>query len=321
MRWPPLMLLLFAALVSRADILHMRDGSRHYGSVVAEDATEIVFRVSLSDGRSQAVRRFPRALVERLERSTATRPVAESAAADTPQVAIDPPSHSSRGLLEVAFRQLDSGEYKEALKGLALAVRQADEPQRAELERLCRAARDESLPDLIARLRLETGLTPGRTRLLRITHVSSYEAAALGRLLERRAAELLQQAYAGRSIENWATGIERYTRLQPDARAMVEDARLAAAMIGIRLRYDPRVKDDRSTRSSLARLQGQLARFTAEVSHIEGFTSIGTIDDPTDPAFAAAQGLARSSSQPASAPSQQPVAGGDDGAAPPEESP
>lgn len=54
------------SLSVQAHILHLRDGSRHYGTLIKPTKNEVVFRIALADGAS-ALRRFPASQVKHVE--------------------------------------------------------------------------------------------------------------------------------------------------------------------------------------------------------------------------------------------------------------
>lgn len=299
--------LLLAIMSSAAgDILHMRDGSRHYGTLVSESRDEIVFRVTLPDGKSASVRRFPRNIVDRLEISPISRPPTEDSTDETVDGDAATDRRGTAGdELQESLQRLAHDDKREALRLLQRAVSRAKPDELAELERVTRVQRCVELAELMAALRYETSLSPGKTRVLKLTHVTRYESEALGDLLERKLAPLLAQEFAGRALGQWTDGATSYDELRSDAKPMVDTARLAAGIISARLRYDPRLKKDRESRVALVAQQERLTEFAARVSTMPGFTSLGTFDDPTDPGLVTARAIAATrpaATQPASQP-------------------
>jgi phage gp36-like protein len=203
-------------------------------------------------------------------------------------------------MLREAFELIDDGEPAAAVRALQRIVNRASPARLEQLSAQSLAAREQPLDELIARTRLKEALHGRHGRLFQMKVVTRYESAALGRLLERRQKELLEKRYAGRTIAQWAADRDAYERLRPDAPRMTNDARLAAAVIGARLRWEPRLTKDRAARRDLAVFRVELTRFIAHVINIPGYTSLGVVDDPNDPAAREARRLA--TSRPASQP-------------------
>ncbi len=294
------LLVLFTSLGVQGDILHLRDGSRHYGTLIQQTKNEIVFRIVLADGAS-AVRRFPASLVKRVERTTAQRPEPVPAEGDQPPreaVGVD-----FEQMLREAYELVDDGDLPAALRAFQRIVSHAPADVLQQLDRHARAARGRALDDFLAETRIRAALDGRRGRLFDFKLATRFEADALGKRLEQLQARLLSTAYRGRTIETWAHQGDEYTELWPDARRMIGDTRLAAAVLGARLRFDPRLKEDRGERRRLVTLRADLARFTAKVSAMPGFTALGADDsDEDDPTLREARRLAAeqaAASQPA----------------------
>lgn len=272
---------LFAALTAQVDILRLRDGSRYSGTLVERTENEIVFRTELADGAS-AVRLFPAGQVERVERSSSDQPGPAPTNASQSQPATAGPDFEQ--MLREAYELIDDEDLHAALRALRRVVTRAPDDVLEDLERHVRAERGSALDEFMAtiRLRAALGAPSGRFDLKFATR---YEAAALGRQLEPLQQRLLSTTYHGKTIAHWAGLRDEYTELQPDAPRMVGDARLAAAVIGARVRFDPRLKSDIAERRRLAVLRADLARLVAKISALPGYTSLGSDgtdrDDPT----------------------------------------
>jgi len=208
-------------------------------------------------------------------------------------------------MLREAFELLDEQDYDAALRALQRLVREAPEDLLPELERRARAARGAALDALLARTRLYLALNPGSGAAFSLGAVTRYETEALAVDLEREQEVRLGRVYQGRTIADWAAQRDEYTTLQPDARELVRDARLSAALIAARLKYDERLAEDRTAALRLSRLRTELMRLAAQVAELPGFTSLTARDDPSDPAWQEARRLeaeGRAATQPTSAP-------------------
>ncbi|MBU0640481.1 MAG: hypothetical protein KKB50_16585 [Planctomycetes bacterium] len=275
-------LIAISASVLQADVLHMRDGTRYYGSLISQDDQLVIFRVTLPDGASGSVRVFPAALINRVER-TSRGPIAASSPAPDPREQAAQ-SEDCQQMVREALELISDEDFPAALRALQHAVQRASPQVLQELDEYTRQTHGLPLAELLAETRLYVAQRPRNGRLFGLTYATRYEAAALGRLLEQRVEGLLATTYHERTIAEWVPQREAYETLQPDARRMVADARLAAAMIGARLRFDPRLRPDRDERRRLTALRGELARFVAHVSALPGFTGLSSSDDASDPA-------------------------------------
>ncbi|MGE0479762.1 MAG: hypothetical protein AB7Q17_04750 [Phycisphaerae bacterium] len=81
-------------VATRADILHLRDGTRHTGTLVTHTKAEIVFRVRIDAGGSTVVRRYAPADVARIERDDGEPIVIPAAEPGAPAAETDA-SHAS----------------------------------------------------------------------------------------------------------------------------------------------------------------------------------------------------------------------------------
>ncbi|MBU0618284.1 MAG: hypothetical protein KKI02_11240 [Planctomycetes bacterium] len=281
---------LLTSLTAHADIVYLRDASRHCGTLIKQTESEIVFSVNLADGAT-VVRRFPASQIKRVERTAVKR-------SETPPVNRSPSGPAALAadfeqMLREAYELVDDGDLPAALRALQRVVTRAPPEVLRALDGRVRAARGTALDDFVAGLRIRAALDPPRGQLFELKFATRYEAGALGRQLEPLYRHLLDARYDGRTIEAWAGKRDEYTELRPDARRMVSDARLAAAMIGARVRFDPKLKIDVAERRRLVALRADLARFIAKVSALPGFTSLDSgADDEDDPTLAEARRLA-----------------------------
>jgi hypothetical protein len=278
-----LMLALAAGPAVQADILHLRDGSRYYGTLISQNERAIVFRVTLDDGTSGAVRSFPMALVKRVERTARTRPpVPDHGSNHTPAAA---PSEDFEQMLREAFELLDDEDLPGALRAMQRVAMRASREQLVELDRQTCGARDLPLARLVAETRFAVAVARGRGRTFRLGFVTPYEAPAMGLLLERLQGRLLARVHQGRTIAQWAAERDAYAELHPQAPELVADASLATALIGARLKSDPRLRGDREQRRRLTFLRDDVTRLAAHVRSMRGFTALSVDkDDPSNPA-------------------------------------
>jgi hypothetical protein len=196
-------------------------------------------------------------------------------------------------MLREAYELADDGDVPAALRALRRIVTRAPDNVLDQLDSDVRAARGYRLDELMAGLRIRAALDPPRGQLFELKFATRYEAGALGRQLEPLYRHLLDKVYLGRTLEVWVAHRDEYSELQPDARRMVTDARLAAAMIGARVRFDPRLKIDIAERRRLVALRADLARLVAKVSALPGFTSLDRdADERDDPTLVEARRLA-----------------------------
>lgn len=300
MRLIACLLVSFTLLSVQADILHLRGCLRHRGTPVRPAESEIILRTTLAD-RAGALHTFSATQMKPLERTGHARPSSSVIPGDEPPG--DAPGEDFEQMLREAFELVDDDDLPAALRALRRVVDRAPDDVLERLDKQTRAARGVALDDFLAATRIRAALTGRRGRLFALKFATRFEAGALGRQLETLERRLLGTAYHGRTIEAWAAHREQYVELQPDARRMVTEARLAAGVIGARLRFDRRLKQDRQERRRLAVMRDDLARFTARVSALPGFTSLGDgMSDEDDPTLQAARRLAAeqaAASQPA----------------------
>jgi hypothetical protein len=285
--------ILATGAVLSADILHLRDGSRHYGELVSENSREVVFRIVLADGSATAVKTFPVELVIRVER-TGLRP----GAAPRPETSReDEPSADYEQMLREGFELLDDNDPLAALRALQRVVLGAPPGLLVQIEAECRAIRGVALDELLATTRVQAaGLADGG-QAFRLRYATPYEIGALGHVLAQAQESRLARRYEGRTLTEWAAALTEYTQVRADTRALVADTSRVAAVISARLRWDRSLKDARAERIRLVNLRADLARLARHLLTLPGYTENPADDGAADPAALAAESAA--TSQPA----------------------
>lgn|GEM_PF-3574451 len=306
MRPHAVVLLILLAIPLQADILTLRDGRRYRGRVIWEGKREIVFRIVVGPN-STVVRRFPRVRIKRIERID-TPPTTSQPKPEEKQH-VPPAGDDFEQMLREASELVHDGEPAAGLRALRRIVTRAPPKTLETLERRVQTERGESLAQWMATLRLRVALRGRGGRLLDVRYATPYEAGALARLAERLHDDRLKHVYDGRTLAQWARAPDDYRTLGPEALPLETDARLAAAAIGVRLRFDPRLKTDRDQRSRLIDLRARLSRLSAHISGLTGFTSLradpDTLPDPVR-AFLRRQRESSATSRPtASAPTRR----------------
>jgi hypothetical protein len=292
MRPVALALILATGAALQADILHLRDGSRHYGELISENSQTVVFRIVVGDGSATAVKTFPIELVARVER-TGLRP-AEATRPAT--VLAEEPSADYEQMLREAYELLDDNDPLAALRALQRVVLGAPPALLVDLEHECRTVRGTALDELLARTRVQAaGLAQGG-RAFQLRYATPYESGALGRVLAEAQETRLSRSYDGRNLTEWAAAPADYTAVRADTRALVADASRAAAVISARLRWDGSLKDARAERARLVDLHSALARLARHLLALPGYTEGTGGDSADDPATPAAESA--STSQP-----------------------
>ncbi|MEW6252223.1 MAG: hypothetical protein AB1716_16415 [Planctomycetota bacterium] len=320
--WFALAVLLAWPAALRADIVHLRDGSRYYGELVSRNQREVVFRVRSAGGRGSMLRTFSAALVARVELTAAREPpspaeaATQSARAAPPRTgAAFPDSAAAEAdqeqILREAFELLDDGALPAALRALQMAVLDAPPDVLPRLEALCRDTRGTALDEVLAATRVRVADLADRGRTFRLDYATPYERTALGRILADDLNARLATRYDGRRVSDWAAAPREYTELRSDTRQLVSDAARAAALISARLRFDPTVRDDKGARVHLIETRQNLGRLAAHCLALRGYTE-PTGDRPPDPADLEAQRLARemagAAGEPGAAPASAPAA-------------
>lgn len=280
MRRSACLIILALAGFVRADILHLQDGSRHYGTLISQTENGVTFRITLDDGRSTFVKTFSAAAVKRVERTAlSTPPLAPRAASQPAETAADAgESEALESLLREAFQKIDGGDLAAAVRLLQQTVNRAKVAELLRLDQKTQEARGLGLAELLADTRLRHALARGKGKF-KLSVVTPFEAAAMSRLLVERHKILADKRYGERTLTEWATERAAYETLRPDARLMVADTRLAAALLNARLRFDPQLKNNREERQRLTRFYDDLVRFAAQVAAMPGFTDLSDIPD------------------------------------------
>ncbi len=254
-----------------ADILHLRDGSRHHGHLVLQDEHGVLFRVVRAGGGASVVRAYPADVVERIE-------IVQD---DAPAEKSESPAHftdESATIIQIVregLELLDDDKPLAALRALQRAAHRAEPDILPRLDRVCRAARGVDLAELLARTRVCAAAEARDGRAFRIRYATTLERPALQRMLGAYQRALLRQSFGGRTLESWLAAPDEYTRLQNDAQSMVANASRAAAVVRARLQFDPALDDDRTERRALIALRQDLVRFGGRVRALTGFTSAG----------------------------------------------
>lgn len=294
MRWSilagPYLCLLLVPAAGRADIVQLRDGSRHYGDLISQDERQVVFRVAIDASGSGAVRTFAAAEVQSVVRCAERTPPA----GDSPADAADRP-HSRADcaqMLREGFELLDAGEAEAALAAMQRAVVRAPREALPELSEIARQERGQPLDELLAATRMRVMLRDGRRGFAPPPFVTRVEAGAFGRQLAELTAKTLNKRFGDRELARWATQPETFVDVTPDARRLVDEARLAGSLIAARLRHDPALRRTSAERQRLVKLREDLGRLAAHVAGLPGFTALAAGDAPDDPTLAEARRLA-----------------------------
>jgi hypothetical protein len=262
-----------------ADILHLRDGSRHYGELISEGRREITFRI-VAPGGASMVRKFALDRVASVERTAEKAPPENKAEGGSPAGGLA--ERDFEQILREAYELLDDGDQQAAQRALQRLVQLAPHDTLAELDAQCKQQRGRSIGELLAAARLEAALKEtGTGHPFRLRGVTRIEGEALGMLLEQHENALLDKLYDARSIREWAMGVAPYDRLRADSRRLVFDARLAASILAARLRYDTRLAGATDDRKRLADLRAAVTRFAAGVMALPGYTAAPVDDEET----------------------------------------
>lgn len=292
-----------AALDARADILYLRDGSRHTGTLLRSTESQVTFRIVLADGASEVTRVFPTRDVVRIERGPLPPPTAA-----TPEAAetADRPEDFEQMIRE-AYELLADDDLSAALAALQRVATRADDAELARRDAQVRHDRGVSLARLLAETRLRVAeAEPGG---LRLNYATPYESEELARLLRERTATLLATDSRGAPLSRWLDHPEQYTWLDVETRQLVQKAQACSALLATRMRIDPTIDKNRTARRDLIQLRDRLSRFIATLQARPGYTAIpadpNTAPSAADAALdAATNELARRAHEP---PTSQPV--------------
>lgn len=298
------------------DILHLRDGNRHRGTLIREDEKTVVFRIESAAGGASVVRRFDRRDVLRIEyRVQEDGGEGEEPAGDAPEAEAGP---GQTGVLEQMLREalelIADNEPAAALRALQRIVARSDEPQRVMLDALAREARNRSLAALLAEVRIAAALEAGRGRAFEIRYATQYERSSLGEQLEQLQNSLSGAMVGGRPLIQWT--IDEYGRLDASARQIVSRAQLLSGVVGARLKFDSRLAATGRGRAEVAALRTRMADLAAHIAAMEGYTNPMAEAAGDDPTLTVARRLleeSRAASQPASQPASGPATQSGDG--------
>ncbi|MCA9243520.1 MAG: hypothetical protein KDA32_06170 [Phycisphaerales bacterium] len=268
-----------------ADILRLRDGSCYYGVRQGQSPKAVIFRVSRPNGQRQE-RRFPLTLVESIEAGPIEPP--------------DPRRDAIQRTVE-ALELLTDGREKAALRSLQSVVREARGAELAACEALVERRIGAPLPRLMADLRLRLAKERSDDGVFKLSYATPYEADALGESLRELQAQTLETGFDGRRLMDWVADRGGYDKLRPGARELARDARLTAAIVAARLRFDPTLKKDRDARTHAVRLRDDLARLVSHIRALPGFTALDQADRGDDPTLAEAERLKQMAAQEAGA--------------------
>jgi hypothetical protein len=285
------LLILIAPLLSAtapADILHLRDGTRHHGALISQSPQAVHFAVLAPGGEGSLTLRFPASSVERVERG-AIPDVLRTAAANAHGAR---PEADYEQMVREAHELAEDGDTRAALAALQKVVMRAPAETLAALDAQHAAQHGRSLAAYVAETRVRAAQLRRSPRALPIGQPSRFEAAALSAELERIERRALGVEYAGRSLQAWLDAAEEYRELHADAQDMTRAAALAAAAIGHRLKIDPCLRDDTERRATLARTRDALVRLSARVRAMPGFTRLGVSGAEPDPTLREAQRIA-----------------------------
>lgn len=283
-------LLLAAAGWGRADVLNLTDGTRYSGRLVRETADAVLFELVMSDGKSSVQRSFPRARVKSIElgplASATTRPVENEDSSEKWS------RRDAEQVLQEAFELLDADDTAAGLRALQRLVNRAAAEQLPVLSESCVRERKMPLDELLAQTRMRYALSQRTGQLFSLTGVTKFESKALARILAGKADAALQAEHGGRSVELWAQTPDEYNKLEPDALALVRDARLAGAFVGARLNVDEDLRKDLTERKRLRDLRENLGKLVVHVTSMHGYTGLGAGGDEDDPTISEARNLA-----------------------------
>lgn len=284
-------LLVLAAGFCRADVLNLTDGTRYSGRLVRESPEAVLFEIVMSDGRSSVQRVFSRERVKSIERGPLA--LETNRAAERDDAGEKWSSRDAEQVLREAFELLDGDDTPAALRALQRLVNRTAEEQLPSLNDLCKRERNVPLDELLAQTRMRYALSQRTGQLFSLTGVTKFESKALSKILANKAETALQADHGGRSVASWAQTPDEYNRLEPDALALVRDARLAGAFVGARLKVDEDFQQDSAERRRLRLLREGLSRLVVHVTSMHGYTGLGAgADDRDDPTIDEARNLA-----------------------------
>ncbi len=262
-----------------ADVLELANGSRFDGTLIEQTPDAILFEVVLGGGGAPVQTWFPRSRVARVR---VGRSLEQRAPAPAP-VEIDESSRK-RQMIREAIELIADGASRAALRALQRVLTDSTPEQLAALEPFAIEQTGSPLIELIADLRMKTALDVDEGRGFRLDYVSRYESGAVARRLRELGDALVNSVHRGRTLESWSWSPEEYGALAGDSVDFVRDARRAAAILAARLKYDETVRSDRAVGRAISAQRARLARLSARIAALPGFTGLGAgfpADDPT----------------------------------------
>lgn len=304
-----LMVAVAAALLcgrAEGDILHLRDGSRYYGDLIQQSDSEVVFRIVLDAEGSSVVRAFAAGRVAGVQRSAQRVPPATPAAQRRAQRSYE--FEQCEQVLREALELIDDGDDLAALLALQFLIDVADAATLDRLSERVRAWRGQPLAELMAAVRLRQALGADGPSPLDLGFATRYEAAALGRQLEALVESTLARRHGSLTLREWLDAPELPDEPTAATRRLVRDARLAAAAIGARLRFDHSLDEQRALRVQWARRRGDLAALIARLQALPGYTNVHAETFGQDPTLAVAERLRAAEAAAASQPADEAAA-------------
>lgn len=269
----PIALLLLLASAAQADIVHLRDGTRHQGTILREDDRHVLIRLEPVSERGGVAIRVARRDILRIERAPASAPASTSAPARRDARAWSP--EQLEQIWREALELLDDADGSAATRALQRLVLAADERQLAELSARTAELRGVELDELLATVRLRSAMSARGDEAFDLPYVTPFEAPAMCLLLERTERERLGVLRLGRPLSAWIGFECEITSLTLECVPLVRDARVAAAAIAARLRHDARLAGQSAARGEAIRRRDGLVKLAAHVRALPGFTALG----------------------------------------------
>jgi len=249
------LIILATSAAMQADIVYLGDGSRHCGALLVQAGYGVASQPASQEERT--------------------------------------PDRSQ--MLREAFELFGDGDLAAGLRAMQRSVADASGAVLGDLDAQCRAARGIPLDEFLAKTRIYLASRAGHGRGFQLNSATKYERAALGRMLARQAEILLAREHDGRTVAEWASQLNEYDALKPDARLLVADAARAGALLAARLRFDPALKEKRAETARLTRLRADLMHLAGWVASLPGYMDLSPDDGWVDPVVPPIAGLAAAS--------------------------
>jgi hypothetical protein len=265
-------LLLAGAAYAPADILYLRDGSRHYGELISRGPQSLQFRVVTGPaGTDSAIRTYATAMVARVE---------QTGQVDTPPAARAQPIEATPAkgpdyeqLVREGCELLADGDYAAAVIALQMVAKSARGEDLQRAERLAEKLSGVSLAEVLARTRMFVACGEGRERGFRLKFATRYELPALARLLQAHAETLLAREYGGHTVREWGRRVDEIEELEPYSWALFEDAARAHIAVVAWIRFDPEMRGQRDLRNRLTQVVLETSLLAAKIRDLPGYTS------------------------------------------------